>query len=125
MEHEPELLDWSLSSEGFCIRLTWRMLGPVTWSGSAATFPAASAEPGIYMIKVMLEQSHRVYVGEAADLGRRLHRYGGRADERPNQRGMTTSNMRGRIRRKYRAGGTAAVLPSGASGRASPRKGST
>lgn len=109
MEHEPELLDWSLSSEGFCIRLTWRMLGPVTWSGSAATLPAAPAEPGIYMIKVMLEQSQRVYVGEAADLGRRLHRYGGRADERPNQRGMTTSNMRGRIRRTYRAGGTAAV----------------
>jgi hypothetical protein len=85
------------------------MLGPVAWSGSVATFPVAPAEPGIYLIRVMLGQSRRVYVGEAADLGRRLRSYGGRAEELPNQRGKTTSNMRGRIRRTYHAGGSAEV----------------
>jgi hypothetical protein len=74
-----------------------------------ATFPAAPAEPGIYLIRVRLGQDSRVYIGEAADLGRRLRRYGGRAGERPNQRGMTTSNMRGRIRRSHRAGCSAEV----------------
>lgn len=57
----------------------------------------------------MLDQNRRAYVGEAADLAKRLRRYGGRADDQPNQRGMTTSNMRGRIRRTFRAGGSAEV----------------
>jgi hypothetical protein len=109
MELEADGLEWPLSSEGSFVRLTWRMLGPVAWSGSAAAFPPAPSEPGIYLIRVRLGQTCRVYIGEAADLGRRLRRYGGRADERPNQRGMTTSNMRGRIRRTYRAGGSAEV----------------
>src|SRR3954468_16356672 len=109
MELETAWLDWSLSSEEFSVRLIWRILGPVAWSGSVATFPAAPAEPGIYQIRVRLDGNCRVYVGEAADLSRRLRRYGGRAGERPNQRGKTTSNMRGRIRRTYRAGGSAEV----------------
>ena len=109
MELNADVLDWPLSSDGFSIRLTWRMLGPVAWSGFMATFPTAPAEPGIYLIRVILGQSRRVYVGEAADLSRRLRSYGGRAKELPNQRGKTTSNMRGRIRRTYRAGGSAEV----------------
>jgi hypothetical protein len=107
MESEADTLSWSLSSGGSSVQLVWRRLGEVAWSGSAASFPAAPEEPGIYLVKVTLDHCCRVYIGEAADLRRRLHRYGGRADERPNQRGLTTSNMRGRIRRTYRAGGSA------------------
>jgi hypothetical protein len=69
-----------------------------------------SRGPRVYLIRVILEHYiYRIYIGEAADLSRRLRRYGGRANERPNQRGKTTSNMRGRIRRTYRAGGSAMV----------------
>jgi hypothetical protein len=44
------------------------MPGPITWSGPAAAFPAGPAEPGVYLIRVMLKQSCRVYVGETGDL---------------------------------------------------------
>ncbi len=108
-ESEADALEWSLTSGGSSIQLAWRKLGPVAWSGSTAAFPAAPEEPGIYLIQVTLDGSRRIYVGEAANLSRRLRRYGGRANERPNQRGMTTSNMRGRIRRTYRGGGSAMV----------------
>jgi hypothetical protein len=84
-------------------------LGPVAWSGSAASFPAGPKEPGIYLIKVILDHRYRIYIGEAADLSGRLRRYGGQADEKPNQRGKTTTNMRGRIRRTCRVGGGAVV----------------
>jgi hypothetical protein len=97
MTSEATALNWSLTSADSSIELVWRKLGPVAWSGSAASFPAAPKEPGVYLIKVTLDDRYRVYIGEAEDLNRRLRRYGGRADEKPNQRGMTTTNMRGRI----------------------------
>ena len=53
------------------------------------------------------QHRYRVYIGEAEDLNRRLRPYGGRADEKLNQREMTIRNMRGRIRRTCRAGGIA------------------
>jgi hypothetical protein len=83
------------------------MLGPVVWTGSSASFPAAPKEQGIYLIKVILDHRYRLYIGEAADLNKRLRRYGGQAAEKPNERGMTTTNMRGRLRRTCRAGGSA------------------
>ena len=106
---EADVMDWPLASAGSSIQLRWRKLGPVVWSGAAASFPVAPKQPGIYLIKVTLEHRYRIYIGEAGDLGRRLRRYGGRADEKPNQRGMTTTNMRGRVRRTCRAGGGAVV----------------
>jgi hypothetical protein len=109
MESEADTLDWPLTSAGSSIYLVWQKLGPVAWSGSAAAFPAAPEEPGIYLIQVTLDRSYRIYIGEAADLSQRLRRYGGRPNERPNQAGKTTSNMQGRIRRTYRAGGSATV----------------
>ncbi len=107
MTSEASTLNWPFTSAGSSIQLVWRNLGPVEWSGSAASFPAAPREPGIYLIKVTLGDRYRIYIGEAEDLNRRLRRYGGRADEKPNQRGMTTTNMRARIRRTCRAGGGA------------------
>jgi hypothetical protein len=109
MAPEADVLNWPLVSDGASIQLAWRMLGTVRWSGSAASFPPAPAESGIYLIKVMLGARHRIYIGEAEDLNRRLRHYGGRAAEKPNQRGKTTTNMRGRIRRTCRAGGGAVV----------------
>ena len=107
MTSEARALTWPLRSAGSSIQLAWRSLGPVAWSGLAASFPATPKEPGVYLIKVILDDRYRIYIGEAADLSRRLRSYGGRADEKPNQRGMTTTNMRGRIRRTCRAGGSA------------------
>ena len=109
MTFEATVLNWPLTSGDTSIQLVWRKLGPVVWSGSAASFPIAPKEPGIYLIKVTLDDRYRIYIGEAEDLNKRLRRYGGRADEKPNQRGMTTTNMRGRIRRTCRAGGRAAA----------------
>jgi hypothetical protein len=56
---------------------------------------------------VTLDDRYRVYIGKAEDVNRRLRRYGGPADEKPNQREMTIRNMRGRIRRTCRTGGSA------------------
>lgn len=103
------MLLWPLISDDASIQLAWRMLGAVGWSGSAASFPPAPWKPGIYMVKVMLGDRYRIHIGEAEDLNNRLRRDGGQADEKPNQRGKTTTNMRGRIRRTFRAGGSALV----------------
>jgi hypothetical protein len=107
MTSEVSALTWPLTSADSSIQLVWRNLGSVVWSGSAASFPPAPKEPGVYLIKVTLDGRYRIYIGEARDLNRRLRSFGGRADEKPNERGMTTTNMRGRIRRTCRAGGGA------------------
>jgi hypothetical protein len=91
------------------LRLTWARLGPVEWSDTKATFPAAPQEPGVYLVRVALGDESRIYIGQAVDLRSRLRSYGGNAIERPNEPGSTTANMHGRIRRTYRAGGSAAV----------------
>jgi hypothetical protein len=54
------------------------------------------------MIKLAARGRYRIYIGEAANLRRRLRRYGGRGAERPVERGKTTTNMRGRVRRVLR-----------------------
>ena len=109
MAPEADTLDWSLASADSSMRLVWRKLGPVVWSGSAAGFPAAPERSGIYLIKVALDHRYRIYIGEAANLNKRLRSYGGRTDEKPNERGKTTSNMKGRVRRTCRAGGSVTV----------------
>jgi hypothetical protein len=81
----------TLTSAGSSVQLVWRKLGLVAWSGSAASFPAAPNEPGIYLIKVTLDDRYRIYIGEAEDLSRRLRRYGGQADEKPNQAAIVTA----------------------------------
>jgi hypothetical protein len=109
MASEAETLNWPLTSAGSSVQRVWRKLGHVAWSDSAASFPAAPKEPGIYLIKVTLDDRYRIHIGEAEDLSRRLRRYGGQADEKPNQRGKTTTNMRGRVRRTCRADGGVVV----------------
>ena len=64
MTSEADVPDWSLTSAGSSIQLTWRNLGRVAWSGSRASLPAAPKEPGIYLIKVILDHRHRIYIGE-------------------------------------------------------------
>jgi hypothetical protein len=109
MTFEADTLNWPLTSANSSIELVWRKLGTVMWSGSAARFPAAPQEPGVYLIKVALDHRYRIYIGEAEELSRRLRRYGGQAAEKPNQRGKTTTNMRGRVRRTCRVGGDVVV----------------
>ena len=106
---DAEEFEWLFMSQAQSIRLTWARLGRVAWSGSGATFPVAPQEPGVYLVGVALGDDSRVYIGEAANLRFRLRSYGGNAMERPNERGSTTANMLGRMRRAYRAGGSAAV----------------
>jgi hypothetical protein len=102
-------MEWLLRAEDSWTVLLWEKLGPVTWSADRASIPIAPATGGIYMIKVMLDGRYRIYIGEAANLRKRLRRYGGRGAERPNQQGKTASKMKGRLRRSCRAGGTADV----------------
>ena len=103
-------LEWTLRTVASSTRLFWRLLGPIEWSGLSIEFPAdAPREPGIYLIRVTLGDDTRTYVGEAADLSRRLRRYSGRPEERPYQRGMTSTNMRGRLTRTFCAGGKAVI----------------
>jgi hypothetical protein len=109
MASEADVLLWPLVSELSSVQLVWRMLGAVGWSGSSVSFPPAPREPGIYLIKVVLGAKYRIYIGEAEKLDGRLRRNGGRAVEKPNERGKTTANMRGRINRTCRAGGHAVV----------------
>jgi hypothetical protein len=54
------------------------------------------------MVRLAARGKYRIYIGEAANLRKRLRRYGGRGAEHPNERGRTTSNMRGRVRRVLR-----------------------
>jgi hypothetical protein len=104
-----EELEWLLVSQTQSLRLTWARLGLVEWSGAEATFPAAPREPGVYLVRVALGDESRIYIGQTANLRSRLRSYGGNAAEQPNEPGSTTANMHGRIRRTYRAGGSAAV----------------
>lgn len=106
---DAEEFEWLFMSHAQSIRLTWARLGQVAWSGTGATFPVAPQEPGVYLVRVALGDDSRVYIGEAANLRSRLRSYGGSAVERPNEPGRTTENMLGRIRRTYRAGGSAAA----------------
>lgn len=54
------------------------------------------------MVKMIAHGRYRIYIGEAANLRKRLRRYGGQGAEHAIQRGKTTTNMRGRVRRTLR-----------------------
>jgi hypothetical protein len=93
---------WALVSQNADVQLRWRRLGSVTWLDESASFPRGPDEPGVYLVKLAARGTYRVYIGEAANLRKRLRSYGGRGAERPIQRGKTTTNMRGRVRRVLR-----------------------
>jgi hypothetical protein len=93
---------WPLVSESASVQLSWRWLGSVDWLDGFARFPRGPDEPGVYLIKLTVRGRYRIYIGEATNLRRRLRNYGGRGAERSVERGMTTTNMRGRVRRALR-----------------------
>lgn len=110
MHHRPMTLEgdvsrWKVVCQGYVVELCWHKLPSVIWADDVATFPVAPDEPGVYLVKVTLGDRYRLYVGEAASLRTRLRSYGGRGVEVPNERGRTTHNMKGRVRRTFRAGG--------------------
>jgi hypothetical protein len=88
---------WPLLSENADTQLCWRWLGSVTWLDGFASFPRGPDEPGVYLVKLVARGTHRIYIGEAANLRKRLRSFGGRGAEHPIERGKTTTNMRGRI----------------------------
>jgi hypothetical protein len=100
---------WTLTSETAIARLCWHRLGSAAWTDGAAHFPQAPDEPGVYLVKLSARGQHRIYIGEATNLRKRLRRYGGRGVERPPERGKTTTNMRGRVRRVLRDDGSVEV----------------
>lgn len=106
---EGDVLKWTLICQGHVIELRWHKLLPVTWVDDVAIFPMAPDEPGVYLVKVRFGDRYRAYVGEAANLRKRLRSYGGHGVEIPNERGRTTHNMKGRVRRTFRAGGDVTV----------------
>jgi hypothetical protein len=93
---------WPLVSGNLGCQLRWHRLGSVAWLDGIASFPRAPDEPGVYLVKLTAHGKYRIYIGEAANLRRRLRSYGGHGAERPIERGKTTTNMRGRVRRVLR-----------------------
>lgn len=84
------------------MKFCWRWLGSVGSHDGYASFPPGPENPGVYMVKLTACGTHRIYIGEAANLGKRLRGYGGRGAEHPNRPGMTTTNMKARVRRVLR-----------------------
>lgn len=93
---------WPLVSENASAQLRWHRLGTVSWLDGCATFPHGPDEPGVYLVKLAARGKYRIYIGEAENLRKRLRSYGGHGAERPIERGKTTTNMRGRVRRVLR-----------------------
>ncbi len=93
---------WPLASEIAGVQPRWHRLGSATWLDGVASFPRSPDEPGVYLVKLTARGRYRIYIGEAANLRKRLRSYGGRGAERPIERGKTTTNMRGRVRRVLR-----------------------
>ena len=93
---------WPLVSGSTSFQPRWHWLGPVTWLDGFTKFPQSPDEPGVYLIKLADRGSYRIYIGEAANLRKRLRNYGGHGAERSIKRGKTTTNMRGRVRRTLR-----------------------
>jgi len=93
---------WSLTSGSAGVDLRWNELGSATWLNGVARFPRGPDEPGIYLVKLTARGRYRMYIGEAANLRKRLRSYGGKGVERDIERGKTTTNMRGRVRRALR-----------------------
>jgi len=93
---------WPLVSENASAQLRWHRLGSATWLDGFASFPRGPDQPGVYLVKLTASGKYRIYIGEAANLHKRLRSYGGHGAERPIERGKTTINMRGRVRRVLR-----------------------
>src|SRR5258708_24317084 len=93
---------WPLAPEIAGVQLRWHRLGSATWLDGVASFPRGPDEPGVYLVKLTARGEYRVYIGQAANLRKRLRSYGGHGAERPIERGKTTTNMRGRVRRVLR-----------------------
>jgi hypothetical protein len=102
MDEEKNGFAWPLASDSAGVQLRWHRLGSVTWLDGVASFPRGPDEPGVYMVKLSARGRYRIYIGEAANLRKRLRRYGGHGVERPVERGKTTTNMRGRVKRVLR-----------------------
>ena len=69
---------WSLASGSADVDLRWNKLGSVTWLDGVARFPRGPGEPGIYLVKLTARGRYRIYIGEAANLRKRLRSYGGK-----------------------------------------------
>jgi hypothetical protein len=93
---------WPLASEIAGVHRRWHKLGSATWLDGVASFPRGPDEPGVYLVKLTARGKCRIYIGEAANLRNRVRSFGGRRAERPIERGKTTTNMRGRVRRVLR-----------------------
>lgn len=93
---------WPLVSEAAAAQLRCHRLGSATWLDGFASLPHGPDEPGVYLVKLTARGKYRIYIGEAANLRKRLRSYGGHGTERPIERGKTTTNMRGRVRRVLR-----------------------
>ncbi len=84
------------------MELRWRWLAAVRSHDGYASFPPGPGNPGVYLVKLTARGTYRIHIGEAANLNRRLRRYGGRGAEHASQPGKTTTNMKGRVRRVLR-----------------------
>ena len=80
---------WLLDPYEVPIELRWRWLGPVTaadhprFTGALRlTVPKASSLPGVYCIKVILGDQYRLYIGQGANLNKRIQEYAGKCENK-------------------------------------------
>jgi hypothetical protein len=93
---------WSLLSGSVDVELRWHKLGSVDWLDGIASFPCGPDKPGVYLVKLTARDRYRIYIGEAANVRKRLRSYGGRGADHAIAQGMTTTNMKSRVRRVLR-----------------------
>lgn len=109
---------WLLDPYEVPIELRWRWLGPVTaadhprFTGALRlTVPKASSLPGVYCIKVILGDQYRLYIGQGANLNKRIQEYAGKCENKlPAKVADPTLNMKYRLWRIFTAGGKAEVF---------------
>jgi hypothetical protein len=102
MDVDQDGFVWPLLSGSDGVELRWHRLGSVEWLGGIARFPRGPEEPGIYLVRLTARGKYRIYIGETANIRRRLRSFGGRGAEHAIAQGMTTTNMKGRVRRVLR-----------------------
>jgi len=103
---EPQARLRLLPTETFAVQLSadWSVAGPVRLVGGKLEMPAVPREPGIYRFSLNLLGPERTYVGETAELRRRMQQY-----RTPGHRQQTNLRLRDAMAEHLAAGGEVLV----------------
>jgi len=87
------------------VKCSWEPVGAVRQAADGLVMPLLAAEPAVYQLVFQHDGRERRYVGETANMRRRLADY-----RRPGTRSSTNRRMNERARRVLAAGGKVLVL---------------